>query len=372
MPAKPPPARPRPPRTAGRRALRTVLWTLLAAVLLAAAGHSALWWTVGGRLEDGFSAWAAARRAEGWRVEHGAPRRGGWPFAATLAVPDFRLRGSAGGLPGGVDWRPEAPLVLRVAPPRLDRLAVEASGRHRLDLGGAALRFSAGSLRLAVPVDPTAAPREGVAAAARGLRFDTPSGPVSVRAATLDYGAEGGGAEAAETALRVAAAAVSLPPGLPGADRLGNIVERVGLDLLLAGALPPPGRDPARRAAAWRDRGGALEVRSFEAVWGEAAVSVSATLALDDALQPAGTGTLAVSGGEALLEAAGRAGLLSPLAATAARFALRSLNRAPPEGGGPARAEAPLALKDRSLTVGGWRVARVPALEWGGRAPEGD
>jgi hypothetical protein len=370
MPAKPP----RAPRRGGggplRRAGRLASGALLAAVLLAAAGHALLWLWVCGRLEAGFAAWAETRRAEGWRVAHGPPLRGGWPFTATLTVPEFRLQGGAGVLPGGVDWRAEAPLVLRVAPPRLDRLAVEAPGRHRLRLGGETVVFAADHLNLALPIEEGAAPREA-AAGARRLRFDTPAGVVEIRAASLDFGTRRRGGEPAAAALRVSAADVALPAGLPGTARLGLAVEGVGLDLALTGPVPPmPGLDPARRAAAWRDNGGALEVRAVDARWGETAAAASATLTLDGALQPAGTGTLHLAGGGALLDAAGEAGLLTPFAAAAARVVLRALDRAPREGG-PARAELPLVLRDRSLRIAGVPVARLPVWEWGGAPTPG-
>jgi hypothetical protein len=264
-------------------------------------------------------------------------------------------------LPGGVDWQAEAPLVLCVSPPRLDRLVVEAPGRHRLRLDGETLFFAADRLDVEFPIEGSAAPPREAAAAARRLRFDTPAGAAEIRAASLDFGTRGGEA----MALRAAAEDAALPPGLPGTARLGRAVERIGLDLLLTGPMPPPpGRDPARWAA-WRDGGGALGVRALELRWGEVAGSASATLALDNALQPAGTGVLRLAGGDALLDAAGEAGLLPPFGAAAARVALRTLNRAPPEGGGPARAELPLALRDRSLRLGGVPLARLPVLEWG-------
>jgi hypothetical protein len=296
-------------------------------------------------------------------VEHGAPlSRGGYPFAAALTVPEFRLRGDAGGaVPGGVDWRAEAPLVLRVSPPRLDRLAVEAPGRHRLGLGDAALAFTTDRLEIALPIEEGAVPREA-AAVARRLRFDTPAGAAEIHAASLHFETRGG--EPGAAALRVSAADVALPASLPGVARLGRVVERIGLDLLLFGPVPPPNRDPARRAAAWRDNGGALEARALELRWGEVIGSASATLTLDGALQPAGTGVLRLAGGDALLDAAGEAGLLPLFGAAAARVALRALNRAPPEGG-PARAELPLVLRDRSLRLGGVPLARLPVLEWG-------
>ncbi len=352
MPAKP------------RRAGRLALGALVTAVLLAIAGHALLWSWLCGRLEEGFAAWVAARGAEGWRVEHGPPRRGGWPFSAAVTLPGFRAEGGAGLLPGGLDWRAEA-LTLRLSPPRLDRLALEAPGRHRLRLGRAELPpFTAARLDTALPLRPGdgGVPDEATAAA-EGLRF---GGAVEVAAASLDFGARPSGAGPGR-ALRASAAGVALPPGSPGTDRLGRTVDRVGLDLVLDGAIPPPGAAPARRAAAWRDGGGALQIRALDARWGEVAASATATLTLDGALQPAGTGTVRLAGGEALLEAAGAAGLLSPFNAAAAAFALRALNR-PPPGGGPPRAELPLALRDRTLRLGPVALGRLPVVEWNAAA----
>lgn len=348
MPAK--------PRRTGRPALLATALLAIAAI----AGHTLLWVWMCGRLEAGFAAWTAVREAEGWQVEHGTPRRGGWPFAASLTLPDFRLRGAAGFLPGGLDWRAEA-LALRVAPPRFNRLALEAPGQHSLRLGDAALPFTAERLDTALPLRAGNGPGEAVASA-RGLRFGAPGGADSVSVAALDVRADLDGI-GLFTTLGASAATVALPPGLPGTGRLGRAVDRIGLELALNPS-PPPGRDPAGRAASWRDAGGALEVRSLDARWGDVAASAAATLALDGALQPAGTGALRLSGGEALLDAAGAAGLLPPFNAAAARVALRALSRAPPEGG-PARAELPLALRDRTVRLGGVSLGRLPAWEWG-------
>jgi Uncharacterized protein conserved in bacteria (DUF2125) len=357
MPAK--------PRRAGRRASRALLLAaLLLAVVAAGGGHALLWHRACDRLADGFAAWTATRRAEGWGVTHDPPRRGGWPFAATLAVPQFRLEAGAGLLPGGsAEWRPEAAVVLRVSPPRLDRLVVEMPGRHTLRLEGVSYSASAAALEVVLPLTESADPGEALVAEARGLRFDTPSSTVETRAASLRIGTPGGGDEGrTATALRLSATDMALPPGLPGTARLGAIVERIGLELLLIGPIPT-GRDPARRAAAWRDNGGALEVRSLEARWGDVVGSAAAALALDGALQPAGSGTLHVAGSEALLEVLGEAGLLSPFSAAAARVALRALNRAPPGGGSP-QAELPLVLRNRSLNLGGIPLARLPLWDW--------
>jgi hypothetical protein len=355
MPAK--------PRRAGSRTVRALL---IAATLLAAtaAGHALLWQQVVDRLAEGFATWTAIRRAEGWHVAHGPPRRGGWPFTASLTVPEPRLAAGTDLVPGGAEWRTGS-VVLRINPLRPDRLTLEMPGRHALRIDGAALSVVAEHLDVALPLRGDADPRETVAAEARGLEIDMPERAAAIRSASLRIGMadENGGGRPA-TALRLSVADMTLPPGLAGTARLGSTVERIGLDLILTGPLGPA-LDPARRAAAWRDGGGALEVRALDARWGEAAASASATLALDGALQPAGNGTVRISGGDALLDAAGSAGLLSPFAAAAARVALRALTRAPPGGGGPAQAELPLALRNRTLNLGSVPLARLPALDWG-------
>ena len=290
-----------PPSQRTGRAARRPGPALLASILLVAAlaaGHALLWQLVGDRLEEGFAAWAASRRAEGWEVAHGPPRRGGWPFAATLTLPELApgrrrrpLPGRRGGLAGGGAgaahlaphgstgwwWRCRDATTCasaeRRCPSRADRLERRPAARAA-DAAAAARRSSAEARRAALRHARTA--------------------PSRSRAASLGIGAPPTGAEPA-TALRVSAADATLPPGLPGTARLGPAVERVGLDLLLTGPVPP-GRDPARRAAAWRDGGGALEIRTLDARWGEVAASASATLTLDGALQPAGTGTLRLVG----------------------------------------------------------------------------
>jgi hypothetical protein len=354
MPAK-------PPRT-GRRARRSLL--LLASILVAAVlaiGHALLWHRTVDQLAKGFAAWTALRRAEGWGVAHGPPQHGGWPFAATLTVPEPHLNADSNLVPGGAAWHAEA-VVLRISPTRPDRLILEMPGRHHLRIDGAVLSVMAESLHVALPLRADADPREAVAAEARRLRVDTPDGTAEIGSASLRIGESGDGAQPT-TSLLLSVAGATLPPGLIGTARLGDTVERIALDLVLTSP-PGPGRDAAQRAAAWREGGGTLEVRRLEARWGEAIASASATLTLDGALQPAGTGTVRLSGGDALLDAAGNAGLLSPLGAAAARVALRALSRAPPSGDGPPQAELPLMLRNRSLSLGGIPLARLPAWDW--------
>ncbi|MDO9708946.1 DUF2125 domain-containing protein [Paracraurococcus lichenis] len=351
----------KPPRPAGRLFLRGALGLVVLAAL-AAAGHALLWRWMGSQLEAGFAGWAAQRRALGWRVEHAPPLRGGWPFAATLTLPQFRLAGGAGTLPGGMEWQAEA-LVLRLAPPRLDRLTVEMPGRHRLRLGALDLPFAADLLTATMPLERGVLPSEARLEAER-LRLGTPGGAVEARSAQAGIETRMSAIEGEPAvSLRLSAEGVLLPPVAgPAAAALGRAVETAVLDLALTGPVPP-GRGPAAKAEAWRDGGGTLELRGLELRWGPVAGTATATLTLDEALQPMGAGTLRVTGAGEALGAAASAGLLTRQAAATGRTVLRLLSRAPAEGG-PPQLEVPLALEDRVLTAARVPLATLPAWSW--------
>ncbi|HEY8612868.1 MAG TPA: DUF2125 domain-containing protein, partial [Roseomonas sp.] len=125
------------------------------------------------------------------------------------------------------------------------------------------------------------------------------------------------------------------------------------------------GRNLANRAATWRDAGGTLELRQLDLEYGPATAQASATLALDDALQPMGAGTLKLTGAEAVLDALARDGLLTPRNASLARRVVSVLAR-PPSEGEPPQLEVPLTLEGRGLAVARIPVARMPALVWPG------
>lgn len=363
-PPSPPPSRPGA-RSGPILLLRGLLGLALLAALLA-AGHALLWRWMGSQLEAGFQDWAAQRRALGWRVEHAPPLRGGWPLAATLTLPRFRLEGGGATLPGGMEWQAEA-LVLRLAPPRLDRLVVEMPGRHRLRLGLAELPFAADRLAATLPLEAGVLPREARLDAER-LRLGTPAGTVEARAAVLEIETRMTAIEGEPAvALRLLATDLLLPPGeagglAPAVGALGRGVAEAALDLALTGPVPP-GRGPAAKAEAWRDGGGTLALQGLQLRWGPLAANGTATLTLDEALQPMGAGTLRLAGAGEALQAAAEAGLLTRQAASTGRGVLRLLSRTP-AAGGPAELELPLALENRVLTAARIRLAQMPAWSW--------
>lgn len=365
--APPPPARGPSPRQRHRSYRRSPLrWWLFGAVLLlvgALAGHALLWRWVAGELERGFGSWAEMRRAQGWRVEHGAPQRGGWPFSVTLTLPDFRMEGGGATVPGGIAWRSEQ-VVLTPSLPRPERIRVDMLGPQSLRLGRAELSYQADRLFTRLPLEAGAMPRQGEIGAER-LRIGTPDGPMDVGALRVEF-ATRGMATAEESALDLGVAAQRIdlpaPPGGAAGEAFGRRIDLLSAEAALTGPVPG-GRHPTDRAGAWRDGGGMMELRALQLRWGPVGASVAATLALDDALQPMGAGTVRLTGAQDALDALAASGVIGDRAATTARAVLVLLQRTP-EGGGQPVVEVPLTLEDRSLSVARFRVLRMPPLVW--------
>jgi hypothetical protein len=348
------------PGRAGPLAARLLLGSAIALALVAAL-HALVWRWAGSEMQAGVDAWIASRRALGWRVTHGPPQRGGWPLAASLTLPDVTLHGGTATLPGGFGLAAES-LVMRVALPRLDRLLVAMPGRNRLRFGDVELPFAADRLSIAVPLERNVLPREATAEAER-LRLATPAGPFELRALRLDVETRLTATEG-EPALQLALRAedIVLPPGPPALVALGRQLERATLEAAVTGPVPP-GRFPTTKAEAWRDGGGSFEVRGLTLDWGKVGLGITATLTLDEALQPMGAGSLKMRGAAEAIAAAQSAGLIPASMVRPARMLVQLRSRVP-SGGGPPQFEVPLTLEERTLAAGRFPLAHLPRLVW--------
>jgi len=359
---------PRQPGPASRLAVRLLLGSAIVLALLAAL-HALLWRWAGSEMQAGVDAWIASRRALGWRVTHGPPQRGGWPLAATLTLPDVTLSGGTATLPGGFGLVAEG-LVMRVALPRLDRLLVTMPGRNRLRFGELDLPFAADRLSIAVPLERNVLPREATAEAEQ-LRLATPAGPFTLRSLRLDVETRLSATEGEPALqLRLNAEEMTLPPGPPALVALGRQLERASLEAAVTGPVPP-GRIPTTKAEAWRDGGGTFELRGLALDWGRIGLGVTATLTLDEALQPMGAGSLKLRGAAEAIAAAQASGLLPAGMVRPARLLVQMRSRVPPEGGPPVF-EVPLTLEERTLAAGRFPVAHLPRLIWPSPPPAPD
>jgi hypothetical protein len=340
-----------------RTGARRVASALLLLLVVLAAVHAGVWFLMSHHLAEGWDRWVRLRQAQGWQVAHGEPSRGGWPLAATLTLPDVRLRDDGGA--GGLAWAVER-AVLRVEMADPGRLTVEAPGPGRLRLGGAEVGYTAALLRARVPLDRAGPPAQAEILAGR-LRLGLPAGPVDVGSARLDLRTDVAATPAQPALLATLLAEAVEVPGAPPAA-FGRRIESLDADIAVTGPVPAAGR-MAARAAAWRDGGGTLELRGLTMRWGPVAAAAAATLALDDALQPAGAGTLRLTGAAEAVDALAEAGLIERRAAGAARALLPLMARRPADGG-PPTLDLPVTLERRALALGRIPVTRLPLLDW--------
>ena len=346
-PAKPTPA---PPR---RR--RRILSTLIVLLLLLAGAHGLAWWRITGMMAAGFADWTALRRAEGWTVEHDPPRPAGWPLAAELVVPNLRVEARGRGFAEAVGHE-SGRLVLRIAPPRLDRLALRWEGQQVLRLGAVAVPFTAARLEADLPLEPMPPPR-AMEVLAEGVAAATPAGPLEARRVRLLLSPGSAGAEPA-LMLDLRAEALRLPPGAigPGVAAFGREVESASVAATLTG--PPPMPPSAQRARAWREAGGVLDLQNLALRWGPIAGEATLRVTLDPALQPQGSGGVRLAGAPAAIQALEGAGLVPRATARTAQGVVALLSRVPPEGG-PPRVEVPVAVERGRITL-----ARIPLVEF--------
>jgi hypothetical protein len=345
---------------------RRRLWiVLVAAPLLLVAADTLYWRVAAHNLEEGFAGWLAERRATGWTATTQPPVRGGWPLAATLTVPEVRLAGGQQDFPGGITWSAER-LTLRVGLLRPGRLEVAAEGAQRLRLAdGPDLPYTADRLRIIMPLQSGAPPRSADITA-RNLRAGMPTGGDAVAGMTIGLLHANfelrPSAQSGEPALAFGLRAESIGPPPPLARLLGPRIAVLAVEGALDGPVPHA-PSPIDRASAWRDGGGTLEIQRCALNWGPLDLTASATLSLDEQLQPMGAGSARVVGYAETLDALAAHAVVSRSAATAAKAVLSLLAHSPDDGG-PPDVEVPLTLQYRTLSMRQVPLVRLPELDW--------
>ena len=339
--------------------MRRLLIVLLA-VLVAAGGASFLVWRwAEGQMADGVAAWADSMRAQGWKIAVGAPERGGWPLAAAFTLPDVAVAAGPE-LPGQATWTAQR-VTLRADVLRPYQLVARVAGQQTVQYGGGpAIPFSADRFEVTIPL-PAGAPPRAAALDAAGLRFGPPADGMTVGLleGQSTWNTAAGTGQPAVT-LRLSAEAIALPPA--SHPPLGSNIASATIDSTLSGPLPPPGGFSAM-AAAWRSGGGTLDLSHIAIGWGPLGVTGGVTLSLDAAMQPAGTANLRLVGYDDALADLAAEHVLSAHAAQAAKAVLGLLAQSA-QGGGAAGIAVPLTLRDQTLSMGLFPLARLPRLLW--------
>jgi len=343
--------------------MRRRLWILIAALpVLLLVGDVVFWRFAEARLQTGFQSWLAQRRDAGWKTGSGPVASGGWPLAATLTVPGLTLQGGDPDIPGGVGWSADR-LVLRLDLWHPTELDIVLEGEQRLRFSALPdIPCSADRLEATVPLRADDGPHE-IDLQVRNLRAILPDDAGA--STTLTIGllqAHVGLATSTDpaAAFSISAEAIGLPQAIRWA--LGPTLSSFTFDGSLNGR-PPLGHGLTEAATAWRDGGGSLEVRHLTLGWGPLGLTASATMALDDQLQPMGAGTSHVVGYAATLDALSSKGVLTRSAATAAKAVL-SLLAGTPDDSDTSDVEVPFTLQYRTLSMRQVPLVRLPELDW--------
>lgn len=120
---------------------------------------------------------------------------------------------------------------------------------------------------------------------------------------------------------------------------------------------------------AWREDGGAIEIREIFAVFsGGAEFSGTGKFDLDNELNPQGTLDIALTDPAALVALLGQAGILKKDHMTIATMITGALAKPDEKTGRPAM-KADLTLSNRVLTLGPLKIAELPRAAWPRRLP---
>lgn len=332
---------------------RTFLIAALA-LLLAFAALAAAWHIAAAALAEGVARWTAERRAEGYRIAHGEPAIGGFPFALTL-----RLENPSIAAPAGL-WRWRGPAVAGKAS-LWNPLAIRLSLAGRHEAAWATPEGPRAVLAEAARAEGTILlGREGrvrsadfafadLVIAEAGDRLTA----AAARLAATDAGSDGEG----RPLIRFALESTGLLLPQKAEPPLGREIERLSASGRLIGRIPP-GR-PAVALAAWRDAGGYVDLTELTLAWGPLRIEGNGGFALDEAMQPEGAVGARVTGHLEALEALVEAGLVRPAEGAWARVAM-ALASGPDES-----LDLSFEIQDGKLGLGALPIAfDLPEIRW--------
>ncbi len=330
---------------------RLIILTAAVLVVLLAGSFLAWRWAVG-EMQAQLVQWESAQQAHGWTIRHAPPESGGWPLAATLALPEFAAIGPA--LPGGVAWR-AGRVTLRVSLLQPALAVASVSGAQQVQMAGQKpLGFIADRFEVSVPIS---AKPEAAGLDARGVHIDG-GATIGLLEGQITQQAEAGAVR-----LRMTAEAIDFPPPPAAQPPLGGHIASASGEAEITGPQPQPGMTPAQSAAAWQQAGGEIKLTRMAAGWGPLGLSGTGALSLDPQLQPALTAKLHLVGYEAALQAMAAAHVITPNAARAAAAVL-SLLATVPDGGGPPAVDAPVTVAGRTLSMGRIPLLKLPEMDW--------
>ena len=320
------------------------------------------WRMMADRLSTGFQDWLVSRTAQGWEANSGPLSIGGWPWAATLNAPNLVLRRHPPATQDNIDLAASrVTLSLSLLNPTILRMFLAGPTHVH---AGEALDVVVTGDQTSISMPVAEGDRQVLALHASMLRLEPATGAWHATAGLLNAQTEVNSAATQPAAIfSVSSEAIALPANLRWP--LGANISSLSMNGRLNGPLPPP-RDIVHWAQEWRDGGGSLEITHFAMGWGPLGLTCSATLALDEQLQPMGSGNGRIINYAEALDRLASGGVLTKSAATAAKAVL-SLLAETPTADEPPSVDVPLTLQYRTLSMRQVPLVRLPELDWPAR-----
>lgn len=302
--------------------------------------YAALWLEGAQQMRRSIAMWADDQRAAGLEVRYDAVKTEGFPFFLRGAVNDVSI-GDGGA------WRWRAPkLFIDALPLAPDRLIFSARDEHAVDIAGA------GRWRIDAPDGRASIQNDNK----RLWIVDIESGASRLARADGDEEFD------ADHFLMTIAPAEENHQTIEASLAISNLSAQMSASAFHApsvGAMIAVRNSTALETSprAWRDAGGALELRRVVINAEDAKLTLSGDLTLDSQGRPAGSLQVEAVNPGNLARALGEAGVINAKEAEtiAATLTLASL-----AGGGVLR--APLVLKDGAASIAGVRIAALPSV----------
>lgn len=337
---------------------RTKILAAIACVVALVAGYAGYWFYVAAQLEKGIDDWAASQRQAGLAVTFERSAVRGFPFDFQATFRDPHIAGTVSGQ--SFDWH-GADTEAKVSPFDLHAMTLDSPGRHALDLPSGPVALEAGgfSVQLRFGRDGTLSGASARFSDARlllpgGKDLATSSAELSVTTAPTPP------KDDSDPLLQATLSAkdLQLPHGV------ALLTEDPLTDVQLAGTVKGPMPvAPLREAlAAWRDAGGTIEITSFAGAQATLSLTGSATIALDQDLQPVVAASLKARGLAPTIDLLASQRRIYPEDALKMKLFVKGAERDAP--GGYKEVATGLTVQGGYLAWGPFKLARVPPIQW--------
>lgn len=332
----------------------------------AAVLYGVAWLATAFILRDQIETWMERQRAAGAKVQYANPVMRGFPSRVEIALPSWDV--TAPDSAGGWIWKTEL-LKVHTVPWQPFTFTVDLSGRHTVagvwtpPAIAAVLTFDRAEVRPALAGDGRL----------RGIKADISGATVS------------GAAENAPQLLTISAFTLVAEPRaeetpenlnawqlkttleamrFPTASGLAPFSQDVRRFVFDADLVGPMAIGPLKDALdAWRQGGGTINLREFTLDWPPLTVMGTATVSLDERLQPIGAGTAKFRGVFETIDGLVEADVMRSSAGSMARIVLGLLSRTP-AGGGPPELSISVTLQDNKLFAGPLTLFEFEPIDW--------